>query len=329
MAVGGVTLAAGGPATVGAIGSGEVIVRGRIVDHEGSPTSSRKVNIGPQGYSATDSNGEFVTQVSSNSRVSPGFYKSRADQLHAPVRNQVPHLYDMGKFEVGSSETDLGTIKLPRAHLIDIRAVDSDGAPATDAKIGCESGLFGSDPHSLVVTDSGYLRIKGADFTGVELAGVPNLSIEMDREYTKSIVVDQRFTVIGKSGEGIRIEGRETETTTTTAQPTTARPTTNRPTTTNQPETTQVSSTTTSQNTQAPTSSPPTATSRTATTPSTPSTRARTASQSPTNAESNRGFISNGGGSSDLEYLSDPLYLTVGGFVLSVAGIVHNMMRGR
>lgn len=300
-----------------------VTISGKLESHDGSPIAGRKVYVTASGYNETDDSGFFEEEVKSGEHVSLGLYKSQGGQLLAPVKNQVPHIDGFASLGYVSSDEELGTIEIPKAYLVNLRALDSEGNPVTNADFHCRADGFGSG-YNLSANNDGYCVINGADFTGVELVESAEVTIKIPSssgavtEYKESINIDGPMTVIAQEGEGTTIrEHKPGEITEATATQT---PT----------------ETTTTATTSTPTSTTPTKT-RPAPTKTTVSTTSRTTTRSAeigtsvnaTDTQANRGFFSNGESTDDYDFLTNPFYLTVGGFVLSAAGIAQNLIRGR
>lgn len=278
-------------------------VTGKVVDYSGSPVAGRAVYW--DDYHPTDSDGRFEFSVEQEG-IKLGFYKKESMQLHAPVKNNVPHIAGLGDYTIEEGGADLGEIQLPKAYTVDLRALNESGDPATNAEFGFGSGGFGSSSHWLDVNESGYLQLKNADFTGIELAGPASVTIKVPRDgpdsgmisYDKSLVVDSDKTVTARIGEGISVEDSQSSMGTTTTND----------------ESTSSDSTTEAANTADETS---TVTSTTGTTASTTTTN-----------RPQRGLFSNGDSAVSRNAATDPFVITVGGFMLSVAGLAHNLLRG-
>lgn len=296
--------------------------------YDGDPIVGRKCsvkNAGGSEYIETDRDGRLEATVETDSRVYLGFYKSGRG-LHAPVRNGVPHIDGLGAYSIGSSDKDIGTISLTRAYLVTLRGLRNDGSPATDAEFGFGADGYGSGALPSA-TDEGYLVLNGADFRGIELAESANVTIRIPNDYdselryTESVFVDAHMTVTAQADDGITVEKHDTEQTTQTTTTTTQEPTTTTTTSTKAEPTTTTSTTT---------QEPPTTTQTATTTTSTPSSKSATTTTPNTTTESfQRGFFTNDGSSEDLDFLTNPFVLTVGGFLLSVVGIAQNLVRGR
>lgn len=304
-----------------------VTISGKLVSHDGDPIAGRKVYVTATGYNETDNSGFFEEEVESGEHVSLGLYKSQGRQLLAPTKNQVPHIDEFASLGYVSSDEELGTFEMPKAYLVNLRALDSDGNPVTNAEFHCRADGFGSG-NNLSANNNGYCVIDGANFTGVELVESAEVTIKIPSsgdavtEYKESINIDGPMTVIAQEGEGLTIKehtpGETTEATTTTQTPTETTTTA----TTRTPTPTATSTTT---------ETTPTTTKTTVSTPSQTTTRSTemAISANGTESKSKRGFFSNGESAGDYDFLTNPFFLTVGGFVLSVAGIAQNLIRGR
>lgn len=300
-----------------------VTVSGKLESHDGSPIAGRKVFVTATGYNETDDSGFFEEEVKSGEHVSLGLYKSQGGQLLAPIKNQVPHIEKFASLGYVSSDEELGTVEIPKAYLVDLRALDSDGNPVTNADFRCRADGFGAR-NGLSANNDGYCIIDGADFTGVELVESAEVTIRIPSsgavtEYKESINIDGPMTVIAQEGEGTTVrEHKPGETTEATATQT---PT----------ETTTTAMTSTPASSTTPIETRPATTKTTVSTTSQTTTRSAEmgTSANATDTRANRGFFSNGESTDDYDFLTNPFYLTVGGFVLSAAGIAQNLIRGR
>jgi len=325
-------LALGGiSGVVGASSGSTKEVTGKLRAYDGDPVAGRKIHVGGDGgsvYVTTESDGRFTTQVSGSS-VRLGLYKSTPGQLTAPVRNGVPHIDEIGQYYLDSGSRDLGTINVQRGYLVKLRGLREDGTPATDAEFGFRADGYGPGRNWYRTDSEGYAVIDGADFRGVELAesvkvkiGVPGADGSV-RTYSRYINVYGPLTITAKVGSGITVErGGSDVTQTSTTTETTTTSTTER--TTRTTEATQTS-TTEAETTTHTTETATTTQNRTRTTTSASSENATDSiEQLP-----NRGFFSNGESAGDYAFVTNPFTLTVGGFALSVLGVLQNMIRGK
>ena len=339
MQIASASLSLGAVGSVGAASSpNEITFSGQLQAYDGRIVSGRKVyfsNGSRSEYIRTDDSGEFQASVEEDSRVRLGFYKSNNRQLLAPVQNGVPHIDGLQNYTIGGSSRDVGTIQLERGHLVTLRALNEEGEPVPDAEFHFRADGYGSGQHWNRCDLEGYLRIANADFRGVELAGVAEVTIGIPNgnggttSYVEQLTVEAPTTVVAQQGEGITVttgdppptpeEPTTTETTERTSTPTETATTerTTEPRSTTEPGTTQETETATQRNTDTPTSRSTADDSRT-----------RVQGTNSTNSSSQRGFLSNGDSTGELEFLSNPFFLTVSGFVLSVGGVVHNLLRG-
>lgn len=318
-----------GVVTAGRVDS-NVTVTGKVVNHQGDPAAYRKVHAANQsgsGYIDTDSNGVFQKSVPENSTLYLGFYKWGDGQLHAPEMNHVPHMDGLGRFDIGTSYTDLGTIHLPKAYKVDLRAVDSDGNPVTDVQFGVGADGYGSSDQLLTTTSQGYLRIRNADFTGIEIGQIGKFVFHMEDRYAKEVFIDQPTTVTAEVGGEITVE-KHSKSPTAAATPSPTSTKTRTQTKAISPTSTPTPS---APATQSPAPSPPSTQSPTELgTKHTPTNTVDrdevTSTPIATTSGRSRGFFSNNASTNELGLLSDPFFLTTGGFVLSVVGIVYNLV---
>ncbi|MFW5900617.1 MAG: carboxypeptidase-like regulatory domain-containing protein [Halodesulfurarchaeum sp.] len=175
----GIATAIGVTAVTGtATATNSVTLEGTIVSHEGDPVPQARIAVATDSldYVRTDANGSFSTQVPSKTRVPLGFYKSSEDAFLAPRLDGVPNLHTLPSISVGDDDYDLGRYTLPEAYTLDARAVFAEKPGGVEdaiprfTSIG-GSGEFGSGYSYTTTTAEGYMKLVGADFTGVELAG--------------------------------------------------------------------------------------------------------------------------------------------------------------
>lgn len=311
-----------GVAGIGSARSSTTTVRGRVVDHRGDPVQNRIVkNYGDSSFDVyTDSEGVFKADVESGSRLKLTLYKGNENTLIAPDKNEVPHVYTIGGFTVSGASSDLGDLQIPEAHLVRMQALDSDGNPVEGANPGVRHVGSGIGSYYMSTRSDGWAYIRNAEVDGIELAGDVKLSMEIPTDGGGSMVYRTEKTINEprafkfQVGDGITEVGSGSSQSDTEAQ-------TNTPT----------ESTTTGKEDSATTERTPTLTgskqtSKTESQAKEMGTPTPTAT-SPTTPGMQRGFFSNNS-SGDYGPLDDPFFLTVGGFALSVAGIIHNMVRG-
>jgi len=319
--VGGCLATSGVAGTAAASSSDQVTVSGRVEAFDGDPAGNRELEVAGDYDTRTDDTGDFQVEVDTGRNAHIGFYKSVYGQKIGPVQNGVPHVDKLVTFEVDSSDVDLGTLTLPKGHVVDVQALDGDGNPVADAEFHVWADGYGSGYRLLRANDDGYMTIRHAEFTGIELAESSKVTVTIpgddgaaDKQFEKSLYVDGPTTVTAQEGEGVTVEdGASTTTPSTTS-------------TTGSSTSTRSTATTSSTSTTKPPSSA--STTRTTDTGASGASLTTTAGNG-TDTAPRRGFLSNGESAGSYGFLRDPFFLTVGGFVLSVAGIAHNMVRGR
>lgn len=334
--VGGGT-AALGLATIGTAAAQErVRLRGRLLSADGRPLPDDNVSVNAVedriGYVRTDGDGRFEAEVQQNTEYFLGFYKSQ-QQLHEPVRDGVPHVWDLGKVAIGRRAVDMGDVRLPTGYLLDVRVTDGDGQPIEEAVPNVYSGPFGGSSRLLLTDADGYLRIKYADFTGIELRDGIQVVVEppegssgyVDRVEERLVVDGPKLLEVNLATGGTTLTARSTPTATPARTPTettagtgTATPTSTAAATPTRTRTATASATPTDGGTPSPTRTR-TRTPEPAQTPTSAPTTTTTAERAP------RGFFTSG--DSTLEALEDPFVLTAGGFALSVVGILYQLLR--
>jgi len=294
---------------------GDVILSGSVNSHEGNPMSGWQVFVasrdGPSQYIELDDTGTFSASIKPDSKYYLAFYKSPDGGYPAPVRSSVPHIDGLGDVSVGSRNVDIGTKTLPKAYPVDIRALDGGGEPAPSAEIHFYSDGFGPGYWKTFVNEAGYYQVRESDFTGVDLAGSIQVEVSFDdEEYSTNSYVDGPMTIVARSGQGITFKEDQLPEETSTVTHTTTKSTRT---------TTKIKSPSTSQQL----TSSPTPTNDVATT-------TRTSGQA-TEGKSDeiRGFFTNGSSAEEFSFLSNPLHLTVAGFILSVFGVILELLRGK
>lgn len=279
--------------------SNTATLKGRILYPDGSPAKEGHITIPGAKGTFTDTDGHFEQEVEKNSSYTLGFWKRTSDKEPAPVRNGAPHLYRLGRFITDStSTTDIGEITLPEAYLVTVRAVDSNRDPIENANFG-----FGQEGWSSFVryktNEDGLFVIENADFAGIELTGDVTLSMKppensrfpnatWDKEMTVTEDVNATFVFNEDGLESFETAASEVD---------------------------------------GPTDEDP-GTESSSTEGTDADSKQGTSSQDPVEkSQQSRGFLSNDGDES-FGFLSDPFFLTVGGFVLSVGGITIQLVRG-
>lgn len=321
----------GGVAGIGVVGKAraeKATLTGRLVSYDDQPINRGEVYFTGGAYHSLNSEGRFSAEVDSYSEVGIALYKRQYAPL-APIRNDIPHVYGLGDYGTGTGR-DLGTISVPRGYLIQMRALDANGDPVEDAQPHLRHEGHGTADYTLTTNSNGYMQISDTDFTGLELRGSveATMTIPSDGDterLNKSIDFNSSAEVIFQVDEGVTVRdsSTDTESQTTASTNTVTQSTTDPsvPSTTSAPT---ASPTTRPTPTTAPTGSPTTTRSPvpTQTTDAGATPRSTTGESRP-----QRGFLSNGN-PGELSFLSNPFFLTVGGFVLSVGGIFYQLVQG-
>lgn len=310
-----------GTGCIGTAGAAETTtISGQITAQSGADIVNDEIEISGAGDftgTRTDSSGYFEKEVPVDNTYRLAFYKADSSSDFEAVKNGAPHIYFLGHHSVGDSPTDIGTIELPHAHIVDFRVLKPNGEPLLGSSPDYRHDGWGANGSRLAINTEGFTVVKGASFTGAEFASNVTLEVEPPvgdeyeaQKYTRRITVDEPMTATVV----IDADGAEWDVQTTASFKGTT------PATTSTVETTKTT-------TESTTSNPTTATTTRQKTTKQGTTTVQNATQSTTTASS-RGFLSNDGPNSDVSFLTDPFYLTVGGFVLSVSGIAHQMLRG-
>lgn len=259
------------------------------------------------------SDGSFSASVPTGAEYYLVFFDQEQGDLLNPEFNGVPAIADLDEFRV-DSETDLGSYTVPEAHVVTIRIQNPEGNPLQNVPLSFRvpSGN-GTGPGAHTTDENGYVSHVQNDRPGIELAG--SVTVETHRpdgsgETLDALFVDENIevtTVLRNQDEYSSIVEREA--TEGTATPEIVEQT-------DEPDRVTAESDGSADEPD-----------RSADDPN---------SGDPVSAESGgeatgpsadrRGFLSNGG--DEPEALSNPMNLTVGGFVLSVVGILSQLLGG-
>jgi hypothetical protein len=254
-----------------------------------------------------DEDGNFSVDLPSNTGYDVIFFHQKQGDLMRSAFDGVPVIADLDQIRVENEPMELGNYTVPEGFMTMIQVVDSDGNPLENVPLSIYTQYgAGTGPRSFTTNSDGYVTHAASSEAGIELAGSMTIRTHpasADGELLDNIFVDKEtsVTVVLRNPEeynGIVVHDESGEVT----EPT--------------PEA------------QTPSASDPT-TQSTGTVPEKTAAQ-QSASGSLTGDNSNsvqRGFFSNG--ANEPEALSDPMNLTVGGFLLSVAGIVFQMVGGK
>lgn len=305
-----------------------VTLSGTVTAENGAKIRNDEINASGAGTFEnvrTDNSGNFEIDVPQHGNYTLAYYKADSRSDFEGTKNGATHIYEFDSYSVGGEDEDVGELVLPKAHIVDLRVLKPSGEPLMGADPDYRYNGWGGNPGRTSLNTDGYTVIKGASFTGAEFAGHVTAEVEppagdeyADRTYDRRVTVEGPTEIVatidssGATWEVNRAGEKTTEVTETTAQ-TTTEATTRTPTSTPTPTRTTTESGSTRTTTEP---------SSTTTTPTT------TIEAGNETAAPDRGFFSNDADAEDLEMLNDPFVLTVGGFVLSAAGIAHQMLRG-
>lgn len=287
---------------------------GKVVTADGEPAGDVSMEADTNAWprTITDSRGEFSLTVSANTGFNLGLYESKIDST-PPKYDDIPFIFDFGNYTVADEDIDVGTLTLPEVHRVELQVLDKEGEPAPSAApyvaAKREGHGYGTGQSEIYLNHNGFLQLDGAKQTGAEFGGPILLSVEFRESgatFRKTLSITEPTALIVQDGQGFR--EADTPMATTTQATTTTPPTTSTKTATSTRATEELQTTasTTSQARMEPVKTTNT-----------------------TGAKSRRGFFSNSEGPGEYEFLTNPVFLTVGGFVLSVAGIAQNLIRGR
>ena len=254
-----------------------------------------------------DQNGTFSAELPSNTGYDVVFFHQRQGDLMRSAFDGVPVIADLDQIRVENESLELGTYTVPEGFVTTIRVVDSNGNPLEDVPLSFYTRQgAGTGPRSFTTNADGYVTHVASSQAGIELAGSMTIRTHprggggelldttfIDEEKSLSVVLrnPEEYDDIVVHADS----GEQTDTASETRAPST--------------EVTGVKPSGTASGTTTPQQSP--SDSSTGGDPST----------------GQRGFFSNGANEPDA--LSNPMNLTIGGFVLSVAGIVFQMVGGK
>jgi hypothetical protein len=294
LAMVGVGIGAGPAVARGATEDSTIRVTGEVVSATGDSVHPGKVKIfscETGSRSAQLSNGRFEATLQSGNNYVVTYFHETESGTSITEFDDVPLFYGLENNVFIEEETDLGTYELPKGYDVDLGFEDGDGNPVQDLRVGFRlPNGTGTGPRGFVTNSEGYLyHISGS---------ASETGVELAGTVT--------------------VEVRDPMDHTNTITPTQL-------------------SITEDQEVTVPIQNPAEwggqiVGSDTEVTTDTPPTTAGAETQPPTEepeegSGSRRGFFSNS--AEEPEFLSNPFNLTTLGFLLSVAGIIHQMMGGQ
>ncbi|NLV14753.1 Ig-like domain-containing protein [Haloarcula argentinensis] len=254
-----------------------------------------------------DEDGNFSADLPSNTGYDVIFFHQKQGDLMRSAFDGVPVIADLDQIRVENEPMELGNYTVPEGFVTTIQVVDSNGNPLENVPLSFYTQYgAGTGPRSFTTNADGYVTHAASSEAGIELAGSMTIRTHpasANGELLDTIFVDEEksLTVTLRNPEeynGIVVHDDSGD---VTEPP---------------PET------------QTPPASDSTA--QSIRTKPEQTAAQQSSSESSTGDNSNsvqRGFFSNG--ANEPEALSDPMNLTVGGFLLSVAGIVFQMVGGK
>lgn len=247
--------------------------------------------------------GHFSADLPSNTGYDVIFFHQKQGDLMRSVFDGVPVIADLDQIRVENEPMELGKYTVPEGAVTMIQVVDSDGNPLENVPLSFYTQYgAGTGPRSFTTNSDGYVTHAASSEPGIELAGSMTIRTHpasADGELLDNIFVDEEMsvTVVLRNPEeynGIVVHDESGEVT----------------------------------EAKTPSASDPTAQSTGTEIEKTAAQQSASGSLTSDNSNSvQRGFFSNG--ANEPEALSDPMNLTVGGFLLSVAGIVFQMVGGK
>lgn len=240
------------------------------------------------------SDGEFTVSLPTGAEYYLVFFDQEPGDLINPEFDGVPIIADLDEVSV-DGVTDLGGYTVPEAHVATIRVKNPNGNPLQNVPLSFRvpSGN-GTGPGGYTTDENGYVTHVENDRSGVELAG--SVTVETHPPGGGGAILDNLFvdedtrvtTVLRNQDEYNGVIEREDTEGTGTPEIIEQ---------TDDPNTTQD-----------------------------PTDGDQSVADRSSVDSSQRGFLSNG--ADEPAALSDPMNLTVGGFVLSVAGILYQLVGG-
>lgn len=185
---GGVLVGGSGSASA----STTVPITGTLQRYDGRPVPNASLHVnyhswghGPSGNASgdTDADGAFeVTVPGEADSFSMGLYKSDENHFVSPRFDGVPHVFNFGTRWLDADGYEFGTVRLPEAARVDLRAVIANGAGVEDARpefrAVADSSWYAIGPWALTTNDEGYATLEHADRTGLELAETVEAVVE-------------------------------------------------------------------------------------------------------------------------------------------------------
>lgn len=300
--------------TRGGATSETATITGRVVYADGTPATDDEITLSSRDdweKVRTDYEGYFTADVNPGTEYRLGYYQKEGN---ATEHDGAPFIYGLGEFETTTGETDLGDLTLPVPHLVTLRIRDDQGEPLYAAEPTLRHDGWGSGWSLYNIIEDGQMAVRGADTPGVEMHG--DVRVEFfGRDFTRTISVtgpvevnitadldrEEILSFDVATGDGAE-SGDTADEGDTDGQAGTPADDGEDDT-----ESTAAESSTAEQENETDTD---------------------VGASEEEDAAATRGFFSNGTEDS-VDTLADPFYLTIGGFVLSVVGILAQLLRGR
>lgn len=251
--------------------------------------------------------GEFTKSIPTGATYDLMYFDGEVGDLISPDFDGVPAVADLDAVAVDTETDALGDYTVPEGYLIHIRIEDPEGNPLQNVPLSFyPSSGNGTGPSAYTTNENGYVTHVKSDRPGIELSasvtvrthppgggGETLLTVFADEQKEKTAILrnpDEYNNVIVR-------EDTDGSTTPATVESTDS----------STPE--------------------ETAESTDSSTPTTQQIAGTDQSAQSGDGQQQRGFLSNS--ADEPAVLSDPMTLTVGGFILSVVGIINQMLGGK
>lgn len=273
----------------------EIRVSGRVrsevnADPESTTIEIFKTSDPSQSLQATiESDGQFSGSLPGTGTYQLVYINQTSTAELITEQNDLPLVYYFTEMEI-TDGGDLGEFVLPEGEPISIRCVDTDGRPIENLPVNFRAANgFGVQPDAFTTNPEGYVQFSDASEPGIELAG--NTTIEI-RPQSGSPVQLREISITEQINLRLTVTNPS------------------------QYQNVEINSESTSDDQSSGTVS------------ARPSEKTSAQPSRTTGAPGRqRGFFSNSG--NEPAFLSNPINLTMVGFLLSVAGIIHQMIGGK
>lgn len=205
----------GTPSASAQSGSTRLHLEGRIQEATNQPAEDDLIHVSAHRhefespYFETNEGGVFHVDLDHSDTLYLGYYQMFENwtRIPAPERDGSPDIFDLRCcIEVSDRPVNLGSIQLPPAHLLHVKAVDESGNPVSDARVrvvhSIGGGGYGSGTHT--TNSKGLLQYADLESAGTELVG--DVLIQMSPPSGDNRFVDATYE------RDIHLTGPRTET---------------------------------------------------------------------------------------------------------------------